>query len=212
MGACVSTGASPESNVSKVVHLNGYVEVFDYPVTVREVTCKTPNHFVCTAAQLLTPGCKPLKAGAELEQGKIYFLVPHSTFETSTPTDLAATVGKLTAIAKSVKCVRANDQAVATPLSSVTPVWNSPGSSPKRREELGTILTAYGFDKSYGGGKNWKPLLDTINEKSFNRRTESQEVFDSLELPLDTHGVHLDTVKEDSVTVTVKFIKSEKLF
>ncbi|KAJ8767347.1 hypothetical protein K2173_017391 [Erythroxylum novogranatense] len=206
MGSCLSRKPLTESKSIRVVHLNGYVEIFDYPVSVRQVTGKSTKHFVCTAAQLLIPGSKPLKEYEELKQGQIYFLLPHSALETNSPSDFAAMVSKLTAIANSTTFVQSNSASKpTTPKGSISPVWNPPVSSPNRSPEAGTIGAAGDLDRSYGGGgRTWKPLLATIREKSFNRRTESQEVFDSQETSFESHDVRLETLKEDSVSLTVE--------
>ena len=166
--SCRSSSSSTFSNI-RVVHLNGYVEEFDPPVTVSQVTGKPPVHFVCTPAQLLSVGSKPLKPDTQLDPGHVYFLLPFSTFHSNpSPMDMASTVSKLTAIAKTM------------PSKAKSP-GSRTGSSPARSRSSNNFL---GQDVRVevmvgGGGKwswkarSWKPLLAPIRERSFNRRSES---------------------------------------
>ncbi|KAJ4834893.1 hypothetical protein Tsubulata_038792 [Turnera subulata] len=162
MGSCFSCRSSPKLQNIRVVHLSGYVEDYAYPVSVSQVitgTGKPSKHFVCTAAQLLSAGSKPLQLETQLEAGRIYFLLPSSALEDDiSPSDFSAVVKKLTAIAKSTRCSRANSSSRTSPLllsqhGSPSPTRNSPSRSPGRP----------------CGGRTWKPLLDPIREKSFNR-------------------------------------------
>ncbi|KAF3972858.1 hypothetical protein ACB098_09G154500 [Castanea mollissima] len=156
----------------RVVHFNGYVEDFVHPVSVNEVTAKSPKHFVCTPAQLLTNGSKPLKPDTQLELGKIYFLLPFSTLQADvSPMDLASIVRKLTTVAKT------------SPLSSQQHSSNDPATSPNRFMEAEKPVVAYGAPRS-ARARSWKPILDTIRERSFNRRSES-----------DLQEMHSETVK-----------------
>ncbi|CAK9182363.1 unnamed protein product [Ilex paraguariensis] len=180
MGCCWSCKSSSAFNTIRVVHLNGYVEDFEHPVTVSEVTGKPPKHFVITQAELLSTGTKPLRPDAILEPGHIYFLLPYSTFQSNvSPMELAPLARKLTAIAKSS---RSNTNSARVNISSsphgLSPIWGSPASSPSRfsdqckgvEPEWG--VTGYGLQKS-SKSRSWKPLLATIRERSFNRRSES---------------------------------------
>ncbi|KAL5549459.1 hypothetical protein UlMin_004690 [Ulmus minor] len=148
MGACFSCKPSQTSfsNSVRVVHLNGLVEVFEYNVSVSEVIGKLTKHFVCTPAQLLSTGSRPLKPETLLEPGQIYLLLPFSALQADvSPLDLVSLVKKLTAIAKSGRCE-------AYKSSGASPSLRQNGSSPAR---------------------SWKPKLDPIRERSFNRRSES---------------------------------------
>ncbi|KAL7193932.1 hypothetical protein ACSBR2_025552 [Camellia fascicularis] len=81
--------------------MNGHVEDFEKSVTVGEVTCKPPRHFVCTPAQLVSGELKPLKQETQLELGNVYFMLPYSTIQSGvSPVDLASIAKKLTRIAK----------------------------------------------------------------------------------------------------------------
>lgn len=164
-----------------MVHLNGYVEDFEHPVSVAQVTGHVPKLFVCTAAQLLCAGSKPLQADSQLVPGSIYFLLPYSILQPDvSPLDLASTVKKLTAAAKSGRQYEAKSPQ-ASPLWSQygsSPGFNSPARSPSRFMEPVAPLPAYGAQRS-ARARSWRPKLDTIGERSFNRRSESdlQEKF-----------------------------------
>lgn len=119
----------------RVVDLNGDVEDIDHPISVHEVMGKSQKHFVFTHAQLLSAASKPLKPDTMLEQGHIYYLLPHSLFQS--PMDLVPLARKLSCIAK----------------SGATNTTRIGERSTKPRQ--------------------WKPLLSTIREWSFNRRSES---------------------------------------
>lgn len=148
-----------------MVHLNGYVEEFDPPTTVGQVTGKPALHFVCTAAQLLSVGSKPLKPEAQLEAGHVYFLLPISAFHSdASPVDMAGMVGKLTAIARTTPFTGKSSGSKTAP--------PPPSSSPAGSQFMGVELMADGM-KGSSKGRTWKPILATIRERSFNRRSES---------------------------------------
>ncbi|KAF7838003.1 DUF4228 domain protein [Senna tora] len=176
MGSCFSCVPSSSFNNVRVVHLNGSVENFDQPISVRQVTGGGSNnpskYFLCTAIQLLSPSSKPLNGDTLLQPGQVYFMLPYSILQADvSPVDMASLAKRLTAIAKTKRCgVKSPQGGGTSPLSSG---WSSPSMSPGRvggaAEEI--VMT-------YGGRgsckvRSWKPILDTIREKSFNRRSES---------------------------------------
>ncbi|GAV63088.1 DUF4228 domain-containing protein, partial [Cephalotus follicularis] len=163
MGGCLSCRSSNTCNSIRVVHVNGYVEEFAHPVWVSQlITCKPSGRFVCTPVELLSNRTRPMKPDALLELGQIYFLLPYSTLQADvSPVDLVSLARKLTAIAKSKRC--------ETKSSRTGPLI------------LGAC--ADGVQRSYGV-RSWKPILDTIREKSFTRRSES-----------DLQEMHLETFK-----------------
>lgn len=162
MGCCVSLRSSSSSAAAatniknvRVVHLNGCVEEFDYPVSVSQVTGRPPKHFIFTASQLLSAGLQPLKPDTLLERGNVYFLLPSTSFDYAdvSPLTLAATVKKLTEKAKS-------GNSVAMP----SPPRNSPARSPSR-----TVNDVESLPQK----RSWRPILHTIREISFNRSSVS---------------------------------------
>lgn len=172
MGGCFSCGGSSsspptlESATVRVVHLNGYVEDFEQPVTVSQVTGKPSKQFVCTPAQLLSYGSKPLKHDTLLHPGQIYLLLPYSALQADvSPLDLASVVKKLTAVAKRS---RVNHQGMSTSPGASSPVWHSPARSPNR-----FFAEPDNISQRVCRTRPWKPILDPIRERSFNRRSES---------------------------------------
>ncbi|OMO59313.1 hypothetical protein COLO4_34251 [Corchorus olitorius] len=160
-------------NTIRVVHLSGYIEDFEYPVSVSQVTggsCggggggggRPPKHFLCTPTQLISNGCKGLEADTILEAGHIYFLLPYSTLQDEvSPLDLASIAKKLTAKAKSTK---SNYKPNSLSASSI----NSPATSPNR-----FVIKSSDSQRPTRRLQAWRPILDTIREKSLNRRSES---------------------------------------
>ncbi|KAJ1378222.1 hypothetical protein SESBI_48089 [Sesbania bispinosa] len=168
--SCRSSSKTSKSNNVRLVHLSGYVEDFEQPISVSQVTSgNPPSHFVCTSIQLLSSCSKPLNGDTQLQPGNVYFILPYSILQADvSPVDLASLAKRLTTIAKTSRC-EDKKALKASPFLSQQGVWSSPSSSPGRVEQIGM---------TYGGRSTcrmrpWKPILDTIREKSFNRRSES---------------------------------------
>ncbi|KAJ0029775.1 hypothetical protein Pint_14035 [Pistacia integerrima] len=115
MGVCLSrnSSSSPTSKIFsniRVVHLNGWVEEFDFPVS-------------------------PLKPDILLERGRLYILLPSSIFQAGhSLADLATIVKKLTAKANSCKAEtispgsgRSNPSSWSQNNSSLSPVPETNG-------------------------------------------------------------------------------------
>lgn len=177
MGGCFSSRSSSTSKKIRLVHLSGYVEDFEQPISVNQVitTRNPPTHFVCTSLQLLSSCSKPLKGDTQLQPGNVYFMLPYSILQADvSPVDLASLAKRLTAKAKTSRCEGKN-LLKGVPLSNqdgLSSIWSSPSMSP------GRVAGAEQFGMAYGGrstcrGRLWRPLLDTIREKSFNRSSES---------------------------------------
>ncbi|XP_010277246.1 PREDICTED: uncharacterized protein LOC104611744 [Nelumbo nucifera] len=181
MGGCLSCRSSSSFDGIRVVHQNGFVEEFDYPVTVSEITGKPPKHFVCTMAQLHSFGSKPaLAPDTQLQPGQLYFVLPFSVFQSdASPVDLVSLATRLTAIAK--RGVSASDarHPENSPMSrlnisagfrsnsapaSANSFWDRVTSSVAQEADL----AAYRCQTSTTA-RSWKPILETINEKSFHR-------------------------------------------
>ncbi|KAM7260569.1 hypothetical protein ACFE04_011242 [Oxalis oulophora] len=146
MGVCASRNLS--SNNIRVVHLNGYVEEFDHPVTASQVTyCngKPSKYFICTASLLSNSSTSPLKPDYFLLPGFIYFLLLYLALASdASPVDFAGVVKRLTAKANSLKSLRPSPK-LSTHMLKSTQI------SPQINKQ------------------SWKPNLDTIGEKSFTR-------------------------------------------
>jgi len=165
MGACFSSKKpSSTTNNVRLVHLSGYVEDFQQPISVSQLTGTSPKHFVCTSVQLLSPCSKPLDGDTQLQPGNVYFMLPYSILQADvSPVDLASLAKRLTAIAKTSKGSTLKEGLFSSQ-HGLSNAWSSPSSSPAR---LGVV------ERSPCRVQPWKPILDTIREKSFNRRSES---------------------------------------
>ncbi|OMO59348.1 hypothetical protein COLO4_34244 [Corchorus olitorius] len=164
MGSCLSCRSCKSSSSTctpfdaiRLVHLDGYVEDLNHPISVSEVMGEPPKQFLCTAAQLVSTcaGSKPLNPETQLQRGHIYFVLPLSTLQDYvSPLDMASLVKRLTATAKSVspKIIASSSRIKEMPCRA------------RRR--------------------SWKPILETIREISFTRRSES-----------DLREIHCITVK-----------------
>ncbi|CAI9760938.1 unnamed protein product [Fraxinus pennsylvanica] len=176
--SCKRSSISEQKSI-RVVHFNGFVEDLEYPVTVSEVTGKPTKQFLFTHAQILS-GSVPLKPETILEPGRIYFMLPYSLLQSNvSPVELAPIARKLAALAQ--KCppskTGSGGQSFSSSRQGASPVWSSPASSPNRFSspragvELENDQASYAMQKS--PARSWKPILATIREISFNRRSES---------------------------------------
>lgn len=155
MYCCFSSKSSDISKIIRVVHLNGHVEDFGHPVSVQELMGKSQKNFVFTHAQLLSTVSKPLKPDTMLEQGHIYYLLPRSLFHSSvSPMDLIPVARKLSCIAKNGSRKKQSNNSTI-------------------QESENGIITSYRMGEGSNKSRPWKPLLSTIREWSFNRRSES---------------------------------------
>ncbi|KAM3394930.1 hypothetical protein P3S68_003934 [Capsicum galapagoense] len=143
---------------------------------------KPQNHFMFTQSQLLSTCLQPLNLDYMLQQGHIYFLLPHSTFQSSVSSiDLAPIAKRLSGIAKNPKAYRDKSRKKKSWNGTSLGAWNSSrSSSPNWFSSEGIIRVEPEKRITYGMGQRnstkspkWEPLLDTIQERSFNRRSES---------------------------------------
>ncbi|XP_008801449.2 uncharacterized protein LOC103715555 [Phoenix dactylifera] len=149
MGCFFSRGSSQQFDGVRVIHINGYVEDFAGTVTAGQVTGKPPKHVLCTSAHLLSIGSQPIRPDDPLEPGLLYFLLPHSVFQSdSSLVDLASLMTRLTAIAR---------RGGPAPAGCLQPVSGSgklgPGNNGPWRPRART----------------WKPKLDPIEERCLGR-------------------------------------------
>ncbi|XP_008798111.1 uncharacterized protein LOC103713101 [Phoenix dactylifera] len=149
MGCSFSCRSSQPFHGVRVIHINGYVEDFAGPVTAGQVTGRPPKHVLFSAAHLLSPGSRPLQPDDVLEAGRIYFLLPHSVFQSdSSPVDLASLMTRLTAIARRGGPAPAGGPPPTGGLGNLGPGIDGPWRSRAR---------------------TWKPELDPIEERSLGR-------------------------------------------
>ncbi|XP_014508513.1 uncharacterized protein LOC106768056 [Vigna radiata var. radiata] len=162
MGACFSCDSSSILKHIRVVHMNGYVEDFEQPISVRQVIGHPSKHFLCTSTQLLSASSKSMTGETHLQPGQVYFMLPYSVLQADvSPVDLAALVKRLSAVAKATSPLSTQNQTLSS----------SPSTTPIREQ--------YGVGKMNLGVRSpckiqpWKPVLDTISEKPYHRRSES---------------------------------------
>ncbi|GMN62069.1 hypothetical protein TIFTF001_031147 [Ficus carica] len=115
---------------------------------------------------------------ALLEPGRVYFLLPYSALQADvSPLDLACVAKRLNALAKTSrpKPNQSPGQEGTSParFCGSSPVWSSPARSPNQFAEPVSETALFGAYRS-ARARSWKPILDTIREKSFNRRSESE--------------------------------------
>ncbi|KAL1321122.1 hypothetical protein HN51_065857 [Arachis hypogaea] len=199
MGGCFSSRSCSKLSSVRLVHLSGYVEDFEEPISVSQVIGNPPKHFVCTSIQLLSSSSKPLKGDTQLQPGHVYFILPYSILQSeASPVDLASLAKRLNSIAKT-RCEEKknynkknkNKKMKNNTLNGKTGTTNSTSefsssdgefssvwsmSSPCRSPARIGVAEQVAMAMAYGGRSpcRWKPILDTIREKSFNRRSESE--------------------------------------
>uniref|UniRef100_A0A0E0E5Z2 DUF4228 domain-containing protein n=1 Tax=Oryza meridionalis TaxID=40149 RepID=A0A0E0E5Z2_9ORYZ len=176
-----SAGALRPFEGVRVIHINGYVEDFDAPVTVGQVTGKSSSaaagegqgrYVLCSSAHLLQPGRGPFRADDPLEAGTVYFLLPQSIFQSeSSAVDLACLMNRLTSLA------RKGAAAASSPVEALfaagihhPPPSSSPcsrSSSSKPPASSGSPERCY-LAAAASRPAAWKPRLDRIDE-SFGR-------------------------------------------
>ncbi|KAJ4964325.1 hypothetical protein NE237_024264 [Protea cynaroides] len=175
MGGCLSCRSVPASlDVIRVVHLSGLVEDYDHPITAGEITGKPPKYFLCSSTEYSFCSSQAFQPDIQLQKGQLYFLLPLSSLRwEASQVDFACLATRLTKIAK--RSGSSNSRH-----SQSNPVMGRSKSAPER------ILTSE-EDRSVGENsvvtmdrermsvraRSWKPFLETINEKSFGQRTES---------------------------------------
>ncbi|KAJ4962549.1 hypothetical protein NE237_022488 [Protea cynaroides] len=190
LGCCLRYRSSSSFHGVRVVHLNKFVEDFNDPIMAGELTGTPPKYFICTSAQLLSfnsPKTQP--PDTQLQFGQVYFLLPFSVFESeASPVDLAHLSNRLTVVAKrgvskppSPKQNKylvldrspSEERSKSSTKKSVNPHFLSKKRSNSTKDTVvqKSSLEVYGDKVSYRS-KVWKPILETIIEKSFSRRSE----------------------------------------
>ncbi|GFP84361.1 hypothetical protein PHJA_000579900 [Phtheirospermum japonicum] len=132
---------------------------------------------------MLSNTSKPLTPETVLEAGKIYFLLPYSLFDSGvSPTDFAAIAKKLASKAKNDHRSKSKSKKKYK-TGGNSAVWSSPVNiSPSRlSSDSETENDHFGIQRS-SKSRLWKPELDTIREKSFNQRSESELVHENIKV------------------------------
>ncbi|KAL4564362.1 hypothetical protein LXL04_028423 [Taraxacum kok-saghyz] len=127
----------PTPKTIRVVHLDGFLEEFDGPITVEEIIGSLPKHFMTTPIQLMH-GLVLLKLDTLLEPGRVYFVLPYSILRLNESSkDLVCLAKKLSGIAKAHRSK-----------PRPTPLISSPenqGSNPRLNESSTDLSLANKF-------------------------------------------------------------------
>ncbi|KAF0918822.1 hypothetical protein E2562_026195 [Oryza meyeriana var. granulata] len=169
----------------RVIHINGYVEDFDVPVTVGQVTGKASSseeegqrrqerrYVLCSSAHLLQPGRGPFRPDDPLEAGTVYFLLPQSIFQSeSSAVDLACLMNRLTSLArKGAAGSGANGpspvEALFAGLHHAPPPSSCSSKPPPEHDHRPPAPSSTGPERSCAAASRpaaWKPRLDRIDE------------------------------------------------
>lgn len=162
-----SSGALRPFAGVRVIHTNGYVQDFDAsadgaPVTVARATASCgggssggSRYVLCSSSHLLQPGRAPFRPDDALQPGTVYFLLPHSVFQSeSSAVDLACLMNRLTALArKGGGCAPA-----PCPVESLF--------AGRGEEQASTNTKPPPAGKCGAGARapSWRPQLDRIDE------------------------------------------------
>jgi hypothetical protein len=174
MGCAFSSsgpGALPPFSGVRVIHTNGYVEDFPGPgvVTVGHVTGKLqssastttpPRYVLCSSANLLQPGRGPFRPDDALQPGTVYFLLPHTVFQSeSSAVDLACLMNRLTALAR-------KGCAAAAPGPGLFEAAQDDGQR-KHEQQQQLMMVAAARQRAKQASAlppPWRPRLDRIDE------------------------------------------------
>uniref|UniRef100_A0A0D9WTR9 Uncharacterized protein n=1 Tax=Leersia perrieri TaxID=77586 RepID=A0A0D9WTR9_9ORYZ len=156
-----SAGALRPFEGVRVIHINGYVEDFDAPVTVGQVITggksSSVRYVLCSSAHLLQPGRGPFRADDPLEPGTVYFLLPQSIFQSeSSAVDLACLMNRLTSLARKGGAPSPVEALFGAGIQS--PPQSGSDKSPATATARGTTAAVA------RPAKAWKPRLDRIDE------------------------------------------------
>ncbi|XP_062233934.1 uncharacterized protein LOC133931145 [Phragmites australis] len=169
MGCGFSTSSSgalrPCAGV-RVIHANGYVEDFHGPgvVTVAHVTgcsdkdeSSPPRYVLCSSAHLLQPGRGPFRPDDPLQPGTVYFLLPHSIFQSeSSAVDLACIMNRLTALARKGCAASAPGPGPVEALFAAAQVTDH-----RQQQPMAAVAKA---KEPAARPAPWRPRLDRIDE------------------------------------------------
>ncbi|KAJ4965935.1 hypothetical protein NE237_017784 [Protea cynaroides] len=182
MGGCFSVSSLPSFDIIRLVHFDGFVEDIDDSVTVAEIASNPPKCFVCTPAQLLCfSSSKALPQDTQLQRGHLYFILPLKTLQwEASPVDFISLATRLNKVAKQWGSINAKHQQ-RSPVSDLLRTMRRSKSTTERvsliSEQDKSVeqepVVKMDRHKMSCRVPSWKPILETINEKSFGRRSES---------------------------------------
>lgn len=168
MASCSRRTDAVSPDAVRIVHLNGQLDEFPAPVTVKRVLQNHPNQFICWSRDLFAVNCRPLQPEEELLLGELYFLLPLSILNSDLSVkNLVALAARLYATARkeasrAAQRRRSTDSTCDLPgedLSSTNEKFLRSCDDP----ELKMAFREHLISKS----RSWRPRLDTIQETGF---------------------------------------------
>lgn len=173
---------SPEA--IRVVHLNGQLDEFLAPVSVKRALQNDPRHFICCSRDLTAVHFRPLQPDEDLRLGELYFLLPLSVLESDLSVKNLVALGARLYAAARKEVSRAAKRRRSCDLTCDLPVEGSSSMCEKltcelpgegcsslcekllrscEDPELTIALREHLMSKS----KSWRPSLHTIQETGF---------------------------------------------
>lgn len=152
----------------RVVHLNGQLDEFLAPVSVKRLLQSYPRHFICCARDLANVSCRPLQPEEDLRLGELYFFLPLSVIESDLSADnLLALAARLYAAARKEVSRAAQRRRSADSTCDLPAEGFSSMNEKLLRScddpELKMAFKEHLISKS----RSWRPRLHTIQETGF---------------------------------------------
>lgn len=170
---CILPHAKPKKfDCVRVVHMNGYVEDYEGPITAGRVMGKSNRYMLCSSSSILYSGKHAFKPGDLLEPGRIYFLLPITILQSeASPVDFACLVNRLTSAAKKGGSRAKGPRLIDSILEqggndeSPTPACDGGGAiSSKSQTEVPLDREFVTGPGKWASRSSWKPCLDRIDE------------------------------------------------
>jgi PADRE domain len=194
---CILPRAKPKKfDCVRVVHMNGFVEDYEGPVTAGRVIGKSDRYMLCSSSNILYSGKHAFKPGDPLEPGRIYFLLPITILQSeASPVDFACLLNRLTSLAKKGgTCVKGPslidsmlDQAGYDRSPTRACAEDVSGNCQAEKSPDQEFVTGPG---KWGSRSAWKPCLDRIDEsfRHNSMRTDSIRSNGIAEGGIDNHN------------------------
>jgi len=157
---------SPEA--IRVVHLNGQLDEFPAPVSVKRALQNDPRHFICCSRDLSAVNCRPLQPAEDLRLGELYFLLPLSVLESDLSSEnLVALAARLYAAARKKVCMAAQRRRSAD-LTCDLPGEGHSSMYEKLFQSCHDPEVKMAFrEHLISKSRSWRPRLHTIQETGF---------------------------------------------
>jgi PADRE domain len=188
---CILPRAKPKKfDCVRVVHMNGYVEDYEGPVTAGRVMGKSERYMLCSSSSILYSGKHAFKPGEPLEPGRIYFLLPITLLQSeASPVDFACLLNRLTSLAKKgASCVKGPslidsilDQAGYDQSPTQACAKDVSGNCPAKMSADLAFEFVTRPPGMCGSWSAWKPYLDRIDE-SFRHNSMRMDSIRSNEI------------------------------